>query len=220
MLKALLFDFDGLILDTETPEFQIWQSIYREHGQELPAERWLQIVGGYGMSDFDAAQHLLQLTDGGVDPNSLRARHRMESDDLTLAQPVLPGVMDLLDQARSASLALAVVSSSPHSWVDLHLSRLKLLDHFSPVICADDVSPGKTKPNPDLYLKVLEVMGLPADEALAFEDSFNGVKAARAAGLFVVAVPNQVTSLLGVDGANLTLKSLTEFHLADFLRPR
>ena len=66
-IKALLFDFDGLILDTETPEFRVWQAIYREHGHELDAESWGRIVGGGGdMSLFDAAKHLAELAGDGV----------------------------------------------------------------------------------------------------------------------------------------------------------
>jgi HAD superfamily hydrolase (TIGR01509 family) len=220
MITALIFDFDGLILDTETPEFQVWQAIYREYGHELPAQEWSKIIGGYGMSDFDAAEHLAQLTHGGVDAMSLRARHRRESDELTLAEPLLPGVAELIEEARSYRLRLAIASSSPHGWVDTHLARLGMFELFDQVICADDVPPGRTKPNPDLYHKALEALHISAAQAIAFEDSHNGVKAAGGAGIFVVAVPNQITSLLGVDGADLTLKSLKDFRLAEFLDRR
>ncbi|HEX2994529.1 MAG TPA: HAD hydrolase-like protein, partial [Anaerolineales bacterium] len=89
MIKALIFDFDGLILDTETPEYQTWQTIYREHGFELPHEEWGKIIGGYGISNFDAAEHLVSLTQGRLDSASLRDRHRSESRVLTLRQPIL-----------------------------------------------------------------------------------------------------------------------------------
>jgi HAD superfamily hydrolase (TIGR01509 family) len=217
MIKALIFDFDGLILDTETPEFLVWQSIYREHGQEMPIEQWGKIIGGFGLSHFDAAVHLAGLTRGGVDVSATRARHRSESDALTLSQPVLPGVVDILNAARNRSLGLAVASSSPHAWVDFHLSRLGLFDRFDRIICADDVPAGRTKPNPDLFLKALDALGARADEAVVFEDSPNGVKAARAAGIFVVAAPNLVTALLEFDGESLRVDSLTNFSLAKFL---
>ena len=136
---------------------------------------------------------------------------------MVLAQPVLPGVTRLIQQARDAGLKLAIASSSPHDWVDTHLARLGLQDRFDHILCSEDVPPGRTKPNPDLYLKALEVLDVPAGQAVVFEDSFNGVKAARAAGIFVVAVPNPVTALLGVDGADLTLKSLEEFDLRGFM---
>src|SRR6185436_79331 len=90
-IKALIFDFDGLILDTETPDYQTWQSIYREHGFELPHEEWGKIVGGWGISTFDAAEHLSLLSQGRLDSVSLRDRHRAENHTLIHAQPILPG---------------------------------------------------------------------------------------------------------------------------------
>ncbi|HEY6071819.1 MAG TPA: HAD-IA family hydrolase [Anaerolineales bacterium] len=217
MLKSLIFDFDGLILDTETPDFRAWQAIFREYGYELPAEKWGSIIGGRGISSFNAAEHLAGLCGGAVAASELNARQEHESMAMLLAQPVLPGVTGLLQQAREAGLKLAIASSSPHDWVETHLARLGLLERFDPIICAEDVAPGRTKPNPDLYLKALEVMDAAAEQAVVFEDSYNGVKAARAAGIFVVAVPNTVTALLGVDGADMKLKSLEEFDLRGFM---
>jgi len=215
--KALLFDFDGLILDTETPEFQVWQTIYREYGHELAAEQWGQIVGGWGISDFYASSHLAKLAGDGLNAEKLRARHRSESDALTLLQPILPGVVDYLDEARRLDLRLAIASSSPHSWVDTHLTRLDLYHRFEAVICADDVSPGRTKPNPDLFLLALKRLEVQPSEAIVFEDSPNGVKAAKAAGIFAVAVPNPMTAKLNIVGADFTLESLADLSLQDML---
>lgn len=220
MLKALIFDFDGLILDTETPEYLAWKEIYQEYGFELPSGEWEKIVGGYGLSDFDAAEHLAQLlsssqrAQGQLDSASLRARHRSESGALIHAQEILPGVLGMIHQAKQLGLKLAIASSSPHAWVDAHAERLGLLHHFEAVICADDVGPGRTKPNPDLFLLALRQLQVQKEEAVVFEDSPNGVTAARRAGIFVVAVPNQVTSLLPIEGANLILTSLSELPLS------
>src|SRR5215208_1127701 len=117
-VKALIFDFDGLILDTETPEYQVWQSIYREHGFELPHEEWGKIIGGFGISSFDAAEHLSLLSQGRLDSVSLRDRFRAESHTLTLSQTLLPGVLDYIKAAKRLQLKLAIASSSPHAWVD------------------------------------------------------------------------------------------------------
>jgi HAD superfamily hydrolase (TIGR01509 family) len=217
-IKALLFDFDGLILDTETSEFRVWQKIYREYGQEMLPETWGQVVGGYGISNFDGAVHLAGLVGNGLDARELHARYRSESDAVILQQPVLPGVVDYLDDARRLGLRMAVASSSPHSWVDTHLARLGLADHFDAIICRDDVPPGRTKPHPDLFLKALEVLGLEPDDAIVLEDSPNGVKAARAAGIVVVSVPNPITSLLKTEEANLTLPSLAQIPLQELLK--
>jgi HAD superfamily hydrolase (TIGR01509 family) len=216
-ITALLFDFDGLILDTETTEFRVWQAIYREYGQEMLPETWGQVIGGYGISNFDGAVHLAELLGDGTDVQALRARFRSESDALILQQPVMPGVVDYLDDARRLGLRLAVASSSPHDWVNAHLARLGLADRFDVIICGDDVPPGRTKPHPDLFLKALDALKVKVDEAIVFEDSPNGVTAARAAGIFVVRVPNPITSLLKTDGANLTLNSLAQIPLHEML---
>ena len=218
MIKALIFDFDGLILDTESTEFHVWQSIYREYGQEMLPETWGQVVGGYGISNFDGAEHLAELVGNGIDARELHTRFRSESDAQILQQPILPGVVDYLNDAQRLGLALAVASSSPHSWVDTHLARLGLVDRFDVIICRDDVQLGRTKPHPDLFLKALNALGVKADEAIVFEDSPNGVNAARAAGIFVVRVPNPITALLKTDSANLTLESLAQIPLQKMLK--
>jgi HAD superfamily hydrolase (TIGR01509 family) len=215
-LQALIFDFDGLILDTETPEVEVWQDIYREHGHELPVDEWAKTVGGYGISTFDAAAHLSGLT--GLDPAPLRVAYRVRADRVIYAKPIQPGVLELLDAARARGLGLAVASSSSHAWVDSHLARLGIAARFDQVICSEDVAPGRTKPNPDLFLKAVEQLQVKKDAAVVFEDSPNGVKAARAAGVFVVAVPNPLTASLGVYGADLTVNSLAELSLQDLER--
>jgi HAD superfamily hydrolase (TIGR01509 family) len=214
MMKALIFDFDGLILDTETPEVLVWQSIYREYGFELPVDEWSKTIGGYGISNFDAAEHLSFLSQGRLDSASARARHRDESTKIVHASPVLPGVISLIRQAKENGLRAAIGSSSPHSWVDEHVKRLGIFDYFDQIICQDDVLPGRTKPNPDIFLKVLETLSVKPDEAVVFEDSINGVTAARRAGIFVVGVPNQLTAQMGVRG-DITVSSLNQLSLHD-----
>jgi HAD superfamily hydrolase (TIGR01509 family) len=216
-VKALIFDFDGLILDTETPDYEVWQTIYREHGFELPQEEWGKIIGGYGLSDFDAAEHLSVLSQGRLDSASLRDRHRLESHAMTLAQSLLPGVMDYLHEAKRLALKLAIASSSPHSWVDTHSKRLGVFEYFDKIICADDVAVGRTKPNPDLFLLALDLLKVRKNEAIVFEDSPNGIRAAKSAGIFVVAVPNPVTAQLSIENANLTLRSLADLSLSELL---
>lgn len=217
MLKALIFDFDGLILDTETPEYHVWQTIYREYGFELPHDEWGRIIGGYGISNFDAANHLSLLSQGRLDSASLRARHQLESHALIHAQPILPGVMDIIHEAKRLGLKLAIASSSPHFWVDKHAQRLNIFHYFDVVVCADDVGIGRTKPNPDLFLLALNQLKVPKEAAVVFEDSPNGVKAANRAGIFVVAVPNPVTSTLQFNGANRIVKSLADLSIPDLL---
>ncbi len=213
MLKALLFDFDGLILDTETPDFLVWKNIYQEHGFEFPHGEWGKIIGGNGLTDFDAASHLSLLSQGRLDSVSLRARHSVESLAMLDAQSVMPGVLDMIHAAKEHNLKLAIASSSHHSWVDTHAKRLGIFHLFDAVVAADDVGVGRTKPQPDLFLTALNQLQVAKESAVVFEDSPNGVKAANRAGIFVVAVPNQATSILPFDGANMIVKSLTELSL-------
>lgn len=214
---ALIFDFDGLILDTETPDVHAWQNIYAEHGLPFPLESWGQIIGGTGAATFDAGLHLQGLLGRPLDLDALKAQQNHLSHSLVYEQTVLPGVLDYLEQARQYRLKLAIASSSPHSWVDSHAERLGILQYFDKVICADDVGPGRTKPNPDLFLLALDRLEVRKKEAIVFEDSPNGVRGARSAGIFVVAVPNPVTSLLSIEGADLILKSLTDLSLKELL---
>ncbi len=218
MIKALIFDFDGLILDTETPDFLVWQSIYMEHGHELPAHEWSKTVGGYGISNFDAAEHLTHLTQGQLDAVSLRARHRVESTAAIADSPILPGVDNIIHEAKELGLKLAIASSSSHAWVDTHAKRLSVFDYFDKVICADDVPPGRTKPNPDLFLMALDQLKVQNSEAIVFEDSPNGVKAAQSAGIFVVVVTNPTTSSLVFDGKFLKINSLADLRLGNLLQ--
>jgi HAD superfamily hydrolase (TIGR01509 family) len=217
MIQALIFDFDGLILDTETPEFVCWQNIYREHGFDFPHDRWGTIIGGSGQSNFDAAEHLCNLAQGDLDPASLRARNHLESQQMILEQGPLPGVLEYLQDAKRLGLKLAIASSSDQKWVHTHAKRIGVFDYFDQVITAEDVALGRTKPNPDLFLTALRRLKVPKEAAIVFEDSPNGVNAANRAGIFVVAVPNHVTGMLSLNGANLMLSSLTELSLSELL---
>lgn len=213
MLKALIFDFDGLILDTETPDLLAWQEIYRQHGQEISLQEWGQIVGGTGNSIFEPASHLQILLGHPIDLSAIRQLARQLSDAAILQQPVLPGARNLLEVASNKPYRLAIASSSPHDWVDNHLKRLGLFDYFEAILCGDDVL--RTKPDPGLYLAALRALQINAGEAVVFEDSPNGILAANSAGIFSVAVPIPLTAQLGVDHASLVLGSLEEVSLAD-----
>ena len=140
MIKALIFDFDGLILDTETPELLAWQEVYRGYGQELAASTWGQIVGGTAASDFEPVAALAALTGQTLDPPALYARVRERSLAQILAQGPLPGVLECLEEGKRLGLALAIASSSTHEWVEGHLSRLELSGYFDAVLAREDVA--------------------------------------------------------------------------------
>jgi HAD superfamily hydrolase (TIGR01509 family) len=215
-IRALIFDFDGLILDTETPEYQSWQEIYAEFGCELPIATWGQIVGGNGASAFDPMDYLENQAGRKLDRDTLISRRRARDSEIILASPILPGVVDLLSDARRVGLRLAIASSSPHSWVDTHLERLDLIDRFDAIICVDDV--GVAKPDPSLFLHAAKTLGVARGEAIIFEDSPNGVLAAKRAGIFCIAVPNPITRMLAFESPDLRLNSLAEMSLRELLQ--
>lgn len=216
-IRALIFDFDGLILDTETPLVDVWKSIYAENGFEYPKEHWSITIGGWGNGHFDPAAALHELSSGKLDYETLRKRGDDESNAIINASPVMPGGREILAAGRRRGLRLAIASSSERAWVEPHLARLGLLEYFDKVVCGDDVAPGRTKPFPDVFLKALSELHLGADEALVLEDSPNGITAARQAGLAVVAIPNPVTRLLPMEGADLMLNSLADMPLDEIL---
>jgi len=216
-IHSLIFDFDGLILDTETPELDAWKSIYIEHGFEYPLELAVQNVGLWGVPRFDPAEHLHELSHNSLDIETLRTRHREESNALVLRKSVMAGVVDIISSAQKRGLRLAIASSSERWWVESHLSRLGLIQHFNPIVCGDDVPPGRTKPHPDIYLKALSLLQIRADQAIALEDSSYGVAAAHAAGIFVVAALNPATALVKMEHADLTVDSLAHVSLERIL---
>lgn len=215
MIKALIFDFDGLILDTEMPDFESWQAVYRLYGCELPLEKWALIIGGTGASDFDPHTYLEELGGQSLDRDAVWISRRKHYLDSVSEQPILPGVLDYLDEAERRGLRLGVASSSPENWVRGHLTRLGLLERFHSVKTADDVR--KTKPDPELFTAVLDELSIKSDEGIVFEDSPNGVLAAKRAGLYCVAVPNPLTAQLELNGADMQLSSLAELSLGDLL---
>jgi HAD superfamily hydrolase (TIGR01509 family) len=209
-VRALLFDFDGLILDTELASRAGWEQLYREHGHELPTDLWATVVGTTH-APFDPMAHLEELVGEPLEREALNERRYAHEIALIEAEELRPGIAEYLAAARRHGLKRAIVSSSPRSWVDMHLERLEEAVGWD-AICTADRDPVRAKPSPTLYLEALEALAVAADDAVAFEDSPNGVLAAKAAGVFCVAVPNEVTRDLGLEeaGADLVLDSLAD----------
>jgi HAD superfamily hydrolase (TIGR01509 family) len=212
----LIFDFDGTILDTETPEFRSWQTVYADFGCELPLAEWVLSIGlGQDQITFDPYAYLQSCAGKIIDRDVVRIRRRGIFAELLAEEPLRPGVREYLTDAREAGLRLAIASSSDRAWIDGHLERFDLQGVFEVIRCADDVA--RTKPHPELYLSAASVLGISPSEAVALEDSPNGVRAAKSAGIFCVAVPNPMTVHLSFDGPDLTLPSLAEMPLAALL---
>ena len=209
-VRGLLFDFDGLIVDTETPSMASWQELYREHGHELPLEQWMTLVGTIG-APFDPYAHLEELA-GPLDRDAVLQRRRDHELSLTDVEDLRPGILEYLEDARALGLKVAIVSSSTQDWINRHLARLERAEHFDAIVAADHDT-ARAKPAPTLYLEALDRLELGPEEAIAFEDSPNGIKAAKAAGIFCVAIPNGVTAALGFDEADLVVDSLADLPL-------
>ena len=213
VIRALVFDFDGLILDTEEPVYRSWLEVYQAHGEELPFERWTQSVGST-TTGFHPQHHLEERL-GRPLPKEVLDRRVGRRTEMILAKAVLPGVAQHLDRARELGLRLGVASSSTSDWVRGHLARLGILERFDCMRCRDDVE--RAKPEPDLYVAVLECLGVSASEAIAIEDSPNGITAAKRAGMRCVAIPNSITARLDLSQADLMLESLAEVTLRQLL---
>jgi HAD superfamily hydrolase (TIGR01509 family) len=207
MIQTLIFDFDGLILDTEISALQSWQEIYQEHNCPLPLEKWALRIGG-AAEMFDPYEYLETQFGQPIQRDHIAERRLQRHLELIATQSALPGVEDYITTARRLGLKLGLASSSPRSWIVRHLSRLGLVTSFDYMKCGDEVT--HTKPHPELYLSVLEALNTAPDQAIALEDSPNGVLAAQRAGIFCVAIPNVVTGQLPLDHADLRLSSLAD----------
>jgi putative hydrolase of the HAD superfamily len=215
VVKALIFDFDGLMLDTETPEYEALNKVYIEYGHSLPVEMYGLVVGSQYNHEFEPVAHLQELTGKTLDAVSFWERVNRHRLDLIERSPLLPGVEVYIREGKAQGLKLAVASSSPHAWVDGHLKRFGLFRYFNVIKCKEDVV--NIKPHPELFLAVLSALQLEADEAVIFEDSANGVLAARRAGIRVVVVPNPITRHMQFEGETLRLQSLADLPLVDLL---
>ncbi|MGH3010068.1 MAG: HAD family hydrolase [Gaiellaceae bacterium] len=209
-IRAFLFDFDGLILDTELASRAGWELLYRDHGHELPQDLWATLVGTTH-APWNPMAHLEELVGAPLEREALNERRYAHELALIEAEELRPGIADYLAAARRLGLKRAVVSSSNQRWVRMHLERLEEAVGWD-AICTADGDATRAKPAPTLYLEALDRLAVAAGEAVAFEDSPNGVKAAKAAGIFCVAIPNDVTRDLALDqaGADLLLDSLAD----------
>jgi len=214
MIRGLIFDFDGLILDTELPDFESWQEMFVEHGASLPLAAWTPMIGT--ASAFDLYDYLEQQAGRTIDRADVQERRRQRYHERVIAQVILPGVEACIRDAKARGLKVGLASASSPDWVLGHLARLGLHVHFDTVKTSADVA--RVKPDPALYRAALDALGLDAAEAIALEDSPNGIAAAVAAGLFCVAIPNAMTRDLDLSAANLRLTSLADLPLAELLR--
>lgn len=206
---ALLFDFDGLVLDTETPTYEAVVEIFAAHGLAVDLAWWHSILGTANHVHW--ADVLAEQYGGPVDREALIAEREARRLPRIRALSPCAGMVELLDAAAAAGVPCAVASSSAARWVVPHLERLGLADRFAAVVTSDDVGGDRrrTKPAPDLFLVAAGRLGVVPRACVVLEDSPNGVAAGRAAGMTVVAVPGPMTAGLDFSAAHLVVPSLT-----------
>ncbi|SEN55882.1 haloacid dehalogenase superfamily, subfamily IA, variant 3 with third motif having DD or ED [Paenisporosarcina quisquiliarum] len=213
MIKGIIFDFDGLILDTESHQYELFQQLFEEHNVELPFERWLACIGT--KTDFSLFSYLTEQSINKISEKQLRSDfHQLFVNGLAEME-AREGVREYLKEAKELGLSIGLASSSDRKWVRGHLSNLGLIDYFDCILTSDDVE--YVKPSPELYTKAVNCLGLKPDECIAFEDSVNGMTAAKAAGLTCFVVPNFVTSHMTFNGMDGRLSSMNEKRLSEII---
>jgi HAD superfamily hydrolase (TIGR01509 family) len=213
LVAAVVLDFDGLIVDTETPIFEAWLAAYTRRGQPLGLDEWQHALGTHG--GFDPLEHLEALVGRPLDREAVLAEVKAATSKGCEGRPLLPGVETLLRDAKTLGLGRAVASSSSCGWVIGWLERHGIRDLLDVVVARDDVT--RVKPDPELFLLAAERLGVAPGACVVFEDSPNGMRAALAAGMRCVAVPNALTAPLVRPAVDLVLGSLAERPLADVL---
>ena len=208
-VEAVIFDFDGLLMDTESTMVASWQHEWRFHGLELDLDTfWVPHGGDVTEQRYD---RLAQAVGPDYDRPASHARRIAHRDHLHADLPLRPGIAEWLDQAADANLRLAVASSSPAGWVHSHLARVGAVTRFEVYACGDEIT--DPKPSPAVYHLALHKLDLTAERAVAVEDTAHGVAAAHAAGLRCIAVPNPHVDVSQLRKADLTLTSARELPL-------
>jgi HAD superfamily hydrolase (TIGR01509 family) len=213
-IRALVFDFDGLILDNETAEHQAWQEIYADYGTDLPTERWAEASGARA-GTWNPYEQLERQLGELVDRSLLSARVTQRSAEILASRSTLPGVSDFIESARRRDMRLGLASNRPRKWIEIHLGRLGLITHFDAVRGSEDVA--QVKPDPALHLSVCGALEVAPDASIAIEDSPDGIRAAKSAGLYCVSIPNALTGNLSMDMADRVLLSLATTTLDDVI---
>ena len=186
---AVIFDMDGLLFDTEALSRRSWQRAARERGYELPAELYNQVIGRpVGTSHQVFREHF-----GANFPSEeIRARRVQYSEEYIEQHgvPVKDGVFEVFDWLDQAAIPFALATSTQREIAESHLQRVDILGRFAATVTGDEIARGK--PNPDIFLVAAERLGTAATACLVFEDSEAGVRAAHAAQMQVIAVPDLV----------------------------
>jgi HAD superfamily hydrolase (TIGR01509 family) len=205
--KGIIFDFDGVLVDTEWAIYQSWVQLFAREGQEISIATYSPCLGA-GYSHWDPAEHLEKLTGKKYDwEKETPARQAVLEADLERSG-LMAGAQELLDWCAGQGITLTVASSSSRRWVQGWLERLGIYARFAGVFTRTDGY--AVKPAPDLFLAAQQCMGLAKEECLIIEDSENGTISARNAGISCVAIPNRMTCYSDFSRAAYRCDSLSD----------
>ncbi len=210
MIKAIIFDFDGVIIDSEKARYDAWQKVFSLYEKQLPIDEWIKNIGRahYAADPFEILQ---KLTGFQLPCDDLQRRAKEYELEFVSNIPALPGVVRTIDEAEKLNITIAIASSSSRSWVEGHLRRLSIYDKFKTLVCREDTS--EHKPSPVPYLTAVKRLGCLPEEALAIEDSPLGIHSAICAGLKCIAIGCSITKHLDLSKATLQLESLNDLDL-------
>jgi HAD superfamily hydrolase (TIGR01509 family) len=215
MIKAIIFDFDGTIIDTEMVWYRAFRDAYQVHGVDLSVQMYAPCIGT-GHERFNPFEYLVTDLHLPIDLPSFRKEVEVRHAELMEAQEMREGVMDYLEGARLHGLKIGMASSSQRKWVEHFLQRLKIRDYFECISTADDVL--RVKPDPEVYRHALACLGVEAQETIAVEDSPNGAKAAKASGVYCLLVPGPLTASLEFGPVDRRLNALSDLDLGMLLQ--
>jgi uncharacterized protein len=214
LIRVIIFDFDGLIIDTETPWYKAYKAFAQQYGVELPLELWAHCVGT-SFDVFDPIQYIQKHSKQPIEKEYIQKETKELYDSLMKEVTIRPGVRQYLQEAVDRGLRIGLASSSSRRWVEYYLAKHNLLDYFQAISTSDDVR--QVKPSPELYIKTMNSLQVSGEETIAFEDSLNGLRAAKSAGALCVVVPNPVTSFLKFEKHDLRLNSMEEMPLHEVI---
>ena len=211
LLHAVVFDFDGIVLDSETPEYESHRRIYERCGASLTVQEWCDAVGMWNEKHDELRFAALRERSPRAPERDAyhTERHRI-FDELIPAAP-MRGIRELLVALAEQGVPAAIASTSPARWVRPSVERIGVASLFRAIVTGDEVP--RRKPAPDVYLEAARRLGVDPAHAVAIEDSGPGVAAARAAGMRVVAIPHLLTFAHDLSAADLRVAHAGELDV-------
>jgi HAD superfamily hydrolase (TIGR01509 family) len=210
-LAAIIFDFDGVVLDSETPEYESHRRIFERCSVPLTPGEWCDQIGVWAEGHAQRwHSRLCQRSSRAPAWTAYEAERRRLFQELVSPGP-MRGIRELLDRLAAAGVPTAIASAAPARWVVAAAERIGVRDRFNVIVTADDVK--RRKPAPDVYLEAARRVGADPERSVAIEDSAPGMASARAAGLRTVAIPHWLTEGHDLAGADLRVAHAGELTL-------